>query len=248
MIIIGFILTIYYYIAMGVLFLVFTPLSFLIWVITTPLDKTRSINHIINCFVGKGILALNPFWNTKAVGLEKIDKNETYVVVSNHQSLSDIVMLTYLFPLQYKYVAKKALVFIPFLGWIMAMAHYILLSRNDPKSQFRMMRNCEHLLKEGVSIAIFPEGTRSRQDGELLRFKDGASVLAKKTSSKILPVCMIGNNFSMPTNGFIWTKRVKMTMVILDPISPDDFEKPKELTDFFKQKIKEQLNRKAEYL
>jgi len=185
-------------------------------------------------------MALNPYWNTKAYGLDKIDYKKNYVIASNHQSLSDIVMLTYLKPLQFKYVSKKELVYIPFIGWIMGMSSYILLNRKDPKSQFKMMRTSEKHLNNNMSIAIFPEGTRSK-DGKLLRFKDGASLLSKTTNRPILPICMVGNDNSMPSEGFVWNKRVNMKIFVLDPIFPENYEKTKDITNAVKDAISKKL-------
>lgn len=236
MIIFNFFGTILYYIALTILFATTSLFASIIWLISAPFDKHRRINHRISCFVGQCIITLNPFWKTTGLGLEKIDMNETYVIISNHQSLADIVLLTFLAPLQYKYVAKKELVYVPFIGWIMGMSKYILLNRKDPKSQFKMMKKSEDYLNNNVSVAIFPEGTRSKT-GELLRFKDGASLLAKKTNRKILPICMVGNSKSMPQHGFMWSKRVPLKMFVLDPIDPAGFDKTKDLTNAVKDVI-----------
>ncbi len=240
MIIFSFLGTIYFYITQAILFAIATPIAFLIWLISTPFDRERKLNHRISCTVGQFILLLNPYWNTKASGMDKLDKKKTYVLTSNHQSLADIVMLTYLRPLQFKYVSKKEINYIPFLGWIMSMSKYVLLNRKDPKSQFKMMRTCEKHLNNNISIAIFPEGTRTKT-GELGRFKDGASLLAKNTNTMILPICMVGNQNSMPRKGFMWDKRVPLKMFILDPIDPKSYEKTKDLTNAVKEAINNKL-------
>ncbi|MGL1894068.1 MAG: 1-acyl-sn-glycerol-3-phosphate acyltransferase [Spirochaetaceae bacterium] len=240
MIIINFLGTLLYYLSLILLFTITCVFASIIWILTTPFDRNRRINHRIACFVGQCIITLNPFWNTTGQGLEKYNKNETYVIVSNHQSLADIMLLTFLAPLQYKYVAKKELVYVPFIGWIMGMSKYILLNRRDPKSQFKMMKKSEYYLNNNVSVAIFPEGTRSKT-GDLLRFKDGASLLSKKTNKKILPVCMVGNNYSMPKKGVIWTKRHPLRMFVLDPIDPSNYKKTKDLTNAVKEAISNKL-------
>ena len=182
---------------------------------------------------------LNPFWRIKIHGLDKVDKKETYVISPNHQSLTDICIIASTY-LNLKWVSKKELTFIPFLGWIMTFGKDILLDRKDPKSQVKMMRRCEENLNHGISVAIFPEGTRSR-DGELGRFRDGASLLARKTNRKILPVCNYGNNKAMPKKGFIWTNKVVMNTYFLDPIDPADY-KTKELSNVVKAAIQAKLD------
>lgn len=239
MIIIGLIGTILYYLGIVSLFLIMTPIAAVTWVLTVPFDRQRRLNHALNSFTGKMILWLNPFWKVKFHISDKIDRKETYVIASNHQSLLDIPALASA-PLQFKFVSKKELSYIPFLGWTMSMANYILLNRKDPKSQFKMMRNCENYLKNGMSIGLYPEGTRSGKE-ELGRFKDGASLLAQKTGRRIVPVCMSGNSRCLPEKGFIWTKRININMYMLDPIDPADYEKTKDITVAIKDAISKQL-------
>lgn len=242
MIIVGFFGSIFYYIAIISFFILATPFAFTTWLVTLPFDRYRKVSHWFNCFVGHAIIGFNPFWSVKVHNREKIDPKETYVLAPNHQSLVDIPVLAHLFPMNFKYVSKKELTYVPLLGWIMAFANYVLLSRKDPKSQVKMMKKCEHYLKNEFSIGIFPEGTRSK-NGELGRFKDGASLLAKITEKKVLPICMAGNSKAMPNKGFIWTKRVTFNMYILDPIDPKDFKKTKEVSVAIRDAIQEQLNK-----
>ncbi len=92
-----------------------------------------------------------------------------------------------------------------------------------------------------MSIGIFPEGTRSGQE-ELTRFRDGASLLAKKTGTKIMPICMSGNWKSMPHKLIFWSRRINMNMYFLDPIDPGKFEKTKEITQAIKDAISDKQN------
>ncbi len=240
MIFIGILGSIFYAVAIISFFILITPITFLAWVITTPFDKHRYVNHSINCFIGRMILFFNPFWRVKVHNLDKVNFKDTYLIASNHQSLIDIPILTFLFPLDFKYISKKELTYVPFIGWIMAMAQDVLVSRKDPKSQIKMMKTCEAHLKRGCSIAIFPEGTRSR-DGELGDFKDGAALLAKVTNTKVLPICMVDNFEAMPHKGIFWKKVVTFHAYILDPIDPKDFKKTKDLSVALKDAINNQL-------
>lgn len=240
MILIGFLGTIFYYLAILIFMILYTPICFIMWVVTTPFDKKRLVSHRMNCAVGYMLMVANPFWRTKIYGLKGVDKDATYVIAPNHQSLTDICILSAT-RLRLKWVSKKELTFVPFLGWIMGMANYVLLDRKDPRSQFKMMRSCEHYLENNVSIAIFPEGTRSKT-GELGKFRDGAAMLAKKKGVKILPVCMYGNNTSMPKKGWIWTKLNHQSMYFLDPIDPADFGKTREVSAALKQVIQDKLD------
>jgi len=217
----------------------YTPICFIVWVFTTPFDKERVINHRMNSLVGFMLMFLNPFWRTKIHGLENIDKKQTYVIAPNHQSMTDICILAST-NFDLKWVSKKELTYVPFLGWVMAMAKDVLLDRKDPKSQFKMMRSCEDNLAKGISIAIFPEGTRNKT-GEMGKFRDGASLLARKTKTKILPVCNYGNHLAVPEKGIIWKKKVEMNVYFLDPIDPADY-KTKELSNMTKAAIQSKLD------
>ena len=239
MIIIGLIGTLLYYIILFTFIIFFTPIAFIVWVVTTPFDKKRYVNHHLDCVLGKIIIFLNPFWRAKIHGLDKVNNKETFIIAPNHQSLTDICIIASTH-LDFKWVSKKELTYVPFLGWIMAMAKYVLVDRKDPRSQFSMMRSCEENLNNGVSIAIFPEGTRSKT-GELGKIRDGASMLAKKTGKKIFPVCVHGNHKAMPKKGFIWTKIVPMNVYFLDPIEPGEF-KTKELSNMIRDAIQTKLD------
>lgn len=235
MIIVGILGTVFYYTFIISFFIIMTPIAFLAWLISAPFDRQRRISHWINCYVGKAILFFNPFWRVRIHGMENIDKNGTYIFTPNHQSLIDIPILSST-ALQFKWISKKELTYLPLLGWIMAYAKYVLLSRKDPRSQIKMMRSCENYLNNNMSIGIFPEGTRSGKE-ELGKFRDGASLLAKKTGTKILPICMSGNWKSMPHKLIFWTKRVDMNMYFLDPIDPGSFDKTKEISVAIREAI-----------
>ena len=237
MIIINFLGSMFYYISISCFMIIYSGICFIVWIVATPFDRERKISHKMNCLVGYMIMFLNPFWRVSIKGLENIDRKQTYIFAPNHQSLTDIAILSSL-GLQLKWISKKELVYIPFLGWIMAMAKYVLLDRKNPKSQINMMKSCERLLNNKISIAIFPEGTRSIT-GELGRFRDGASLLSRKTGTKILPICMYGNNESSPQKKFIWTKKVHMTMHALPAIDPVDYDKTKVLSNAIKDVIQE---------
>ncbi|QEN05001.1 hypothetical protein EW093_09860 [Thiospirochaeta perfilievii] len=239
MIILNLLGTLFYYFTFGMFMILYTPVCFLVWIVTTPFDKLRRINHKMNSLVGFLMMFLNPFWRTKIHGLENVDRNETYVITPNHLSLTDICILAST-GLDLKWISKKEISYIPTLGWMMLMGKDILLDRKDPKSQFSMMRKSEYYLNEGVSIAIFPEGTRS-VSGELGKFRDGAALLAKKTNRKVLPVCNYGNNHAMPKKGFIWNKKVEMNMYFLPPIFPSEY-KTKELSNLIKDSIQKKTD------
>ena len=113
-----------------------------------------------------------------------------YVVVSNHESFVDILLLCNL-PMEMKWLSKVEILRIPVLGWLMRIAGDIALDRASRESAGRAMEQARRTLKNRVSVMIFPEGTRST-DEDLLPFKDGAFRLAIKAGVPILPLALSG--------------------------------------------------------
>lgn len=232
------ILSILYYIFAGVGLFIHTLLIIPTWLFSLVFDRKQNLTHLQNCIVARYFIAVNPFWKYEVEGLENFHKDETYVIAANHQSLVDILVINSLLR-KFKWVSKAELGKIPLLGWTMFFARYVLISRKDPKSQFSMMKKCQNYLKSGVSVTLFPEGTRSK-DGKLKRFKDGAFLLAHKTNTKILPVVINSYN-PMPKKGMFWKKKETLKVTILPAIEPREFGKIKELRDFTREKFTELL-------
>jgi len=123
-------------------------------------------------------------------GVKISDPRRPYVVVSNHESFADILLLCNL-PWEMKWLSKIEIFRIPVLGFMMRLAGDIPLDRDSRESAGRAMELCRQALRNHVSVMIFPEGTRST-DEELLPFKDGAFRLAIKTGVPILPLAIVG--------------------------------------------------------
>ena len=111
---------------------------------------------------------INPGWRIKVSGLEKIDKSKSYVIVCNHQSAFDIVLLYRLFT-HFKWVAKKELAKVPVIGWNLILNNSILIDRASAVSTKKMISQGLKHLKGGSSVLIFPEGTRTK-DGQVKRY------------------------------------------------------------------------------
>ena len=107
-----------------ILFFVMAFLSIILY----PFDRKRKIVHAQCFWWADAVTALNPYWKVKVSGLENIDPHKTYVVVANHQSLADIVLM-YKTKIQFKWVAKDSLFKVPVLGWNMQLARHIKLER-----------------------------------------------------------------------------------------------------------------------
>jgi 1-acyl-sn-glycerol-3-phosphate acyltransferase len=197
------------------------PVALLCWALTLPFDRRKVILHRLTCFWASLYTWINPAWPVKVVGREKIDPNETYVMVANHQSLLDIFVLFRLFT-HFKWVSKIENFRIPFIGWNMYLNGYIQLKRGDPSSIAVMLRTCRDNLDAGNSIMMFPEGTRS-PTGKLRRFKPGAFDLAKDAKRPLLPIVVHGTASALPKRGVILQGRHRILIEVLDPIAYSAF-------------------------
>ncbi len=197
------------------------PIAVFIWVITVLFDKKLRYLHLFSSVWGSMHIWINPLWKTTIYGRNKIDPEKTYVMVSNHQSLLDILVIYQLFT-HFKWVSKAELFRVPVMGWNMHLNKYISVNRASKKSHLKMMKQCEQTLESGSSLMIFPEGTRSI-DGIMLAFKDGAFKLAKESKVDILPILLNGTANSLPKRGFIMRESQNIKIQILDPIPYEEF-------------------------
>ena len=217
------------------------PVAVGVWAVTLPFDRRKLLLHQFTCFWASLYTWTNPLWPVSIVGREKIRRGETYVMVANHLSLLDILVLFRLFR-HYKWVSKIENFRIPFIGWNMRLNRYIELRRGDRDSVVQMMADCERTLRAGSSILMFPEGTRSR-DGALQAFKPGAFELALRTQKPILPIVIEGTSNALPKRGFVLQGHHPIRVRILDPIPAQSFAhmSAKELAEQTRALYAEQL-------
>jgi 1-acyl-sn-glycerol-3-phosphate acyltransferase len=205
------------------------PIALAVWALTAPFDPRMRALHAFTCFWGSLYTWTNPAWRVRIVGREKIRRGATYVMVANHQSLLDILVLFRLFA-HFKWVSKIENFRIPLIGWNMALNRYIRLRRGERASVVQMLTQCRETLAAGSSIMIFPEGTRS-PDGRIRAFKTGAFVLAKASGRPILPIVVDGTADALPKRGFVLQGRHRIRVEVLEEIPPESFaeESPEEL-------------------
>jgi len=166
--------------------------------------------------LGRSISRLSPLWTFSVDGTAPADVNDrAYVVVANHQSNADPFLLAHL-PWDMRWIAKEELARWPVAGLAFRWGGDIFFKRGHRPSIVRMMRECRTTLDNGLSLMIFPEGTRSR-DGNLLPFKSGAFSLAIDKQVPILPVVLHGTRNCIP-RGSPWFGRARALGRILDPV------------------------------
>jgi 1-acyl-sn-glycerol-3-phosphate acyltransferase len=165
--------------------------------------------------IGVVVAALNPLWTFRRSGSPPPDPRRPYVVVANHESFADILLISHL-PWEMKWLAKAEMFGIPFLGWLMRLAGDIPVKRGEGRSAVEALQACRKVLAGRVSVMIFPEGTRSAS-GEMLPFKDGAFRLAVSMGVPILPLALTGTGPALPKRGFLFG-RAKAEVRVLEPV------------------------------
>ncbi|MFN8544796.1 MAG: lysophospholipid acyltransferase family protein [Candidatus Binatia bacterium] len=133
--------------------------------------------------------------------LAPVDPRGTYVFMSNHASQLDPLALVAALPeFQMRWVAKKELTRVPIFGWGLRRAGHIVIDRSNHMAAIERLRQAGARTKEGISVIIFPEGTRSRDEQMLLPFKKGGFMLALEAGIPIVPVAVRGSRPLLPRN------------------------------------------------
>jgi len=192
-----------------------------IWGLTVLFDRRLVALHLFSCFWASLYLWVTPAWRVRLEGREKIRRQATYVIVSNHQSQLDILVAFRLF-FPFKWVSKAEVFRLPFIGWNMVLNRYIKLKRGDRESIRQMIAACERALTGGSSVFFFPEGTRS-ENGLLKPFKPGAFALAGKLKLPLLPVVINGTRRALPKGSLNYYGQQQIRLTVLDEISPERF-------------------------
>lgn len=208
---------------------------------TCWVDRTRSVMHGVAGLWARTILfAAQPIWTCRVEGLESIEKGRHYVVVSNHQSMVDILILLAVLPLHFKFTAKKELFSIPVIGWHMGLAKYIAIDRQDPQSRKKALLMARQWLSQKVSLLFFPEGTRSLS-GEIQTFKKGAFQAAKEQGVEILPVVLDGTWNAFPKRSWKIQNRACFNVWIGKPVALGKEELATEVSQKIRREMVERL-------
>lgn len=164
--------------------------------VTALFDRKGKVVHQYARLWGRVALWVNGV-KVKVSGLENLRGKGPYIFMSNHQGSYDIFAILGYLPYQFKWLAKKELFSIPFFGWTMAAAGYISVDRRGTRETVEAINEAAHKIREGMSVVIFPEGSRS-QNGSLQPFKKGGFTLAIKSKVPIVPIAIHGSRTIMP--------------------------------------------------
>lgn len=165
--------------------------------------------------LGRAVAKLNP-WRIHITGLANLEHHQTYVIVSNHQSLADIPLIAHL-PVDTKWLAKAELFKVPLFGLMLRMAGDVPVERSDRRKAAQALLQCARYLRHGCSVIFFPEGTRSR-DGEVLPFNEGPFQLAIREQVSIVPLVVEGTGSALPRRTWLFGGRQDLHLRILPAV------------------------------
>lgn len=220
------------------------------WLVSLPIaafsiltDPRRRLLHRYTSLWAYHYVSWLPLWKTTWSGRDHIQDDATYMIVANHQSLGDILVLFGLGK-HYKWVSKSSIFKVPFVGWNMVANDYVGLKRGDRESILKMLDHCRTHLKKGSSILMFPEGTRS-PDGKLKGFKHGAFSLAKELGVPVVPIVIDGSLEALPKHGFMLRNpwHLPVTLSVLEPMVPREDEDAEALMNRVRDVMAKELAR-----
>ena len=205
------------------------------WLIAMPilliLTILTALTTLIGCRLGNGnfwgyypahiwsrLFCILSLVRIEVRGRENIDKNTSYVFVSNHQGAYDIFLIYGYLNHNFKWMMKKSLRNIPFVGSACAAAGHIFVDNSTPGRLKETLQKAETTLQNGMSLVVFPEGARTFT-GHMGYFKRGAFQLADELQLAVVPVTIDGSFEILPRTGK-WIHRHRMILTIHEPIAP----------------------------
>jgi 1-acyl-sn-glycerol-3-phosphate acyltransferase len=183
-------------------------------------SKKGNVAHLVARIWGRSILFVSGV-HVDVRGLENIPAGRSCILMANHQSNFDIPVLLGRLPVQFRWLAKQELFRIPIFGRGMRGCGYISIDRTNRKLAFESLNEAARKIREGVSVMIFPEGTRSA-DGRIRPFKKGGFVLSVDAGVPIVPIVIHGTRSLMP-KGSLMVRSQDIRMEILAPIDTAEY-------------------------
>lgn len=212
---------VYQYLVVWPVFVLITMFTAIFTLCTTRWKNSEFV-HREQQFWSKSI-----FWllgiRVTVDGLENIQPGQSYIFVSNHQSMLDVWAIYGWLPVIFKWMMKKELEKVPFIGFGCKAAGHIFVDRSNPRAAVRSMKAVEQALTGGVCTVIFPEGTRSKT-GKMGPFKRGAFMIAQHVNLPVIPISLSGC-YEAWRPGRAYASRVPIHMHVGVPILLSDYPK-----------------------
>ena len=196
--------------------LIITPFFLLVWIFTFWWDRRRIAAHFMGIFWAWHYQSLVPQWKLTLEGRERIPWKRPVVMVSNHRSLVDILAL-YKLRRPFKWTSKVENFRLPFIGMVLTLTNSIKVRRESLRSGAKFISQAEAEMKKGSSILLFPEGTRSKTK-TMRPFKEGAFLLAKRSSTGIIPIVLTGSEGTFPLGSGILMGRAHIRIRVLEEV------------------------------
>ncbi len=208
------------YLFLIVICVVYLIISAVALVVCYPFDpKRRVVHNLTRSMVYIFFFLFKWMWQYELYGKENVNPKGNYIIMLNHNAMMDVPLL-YLLPLDFRWVSKREVFMIPFFGQFLVLHGDIAIERGNPAKAMKLvMERGLKWLGRGVSVSIFPEGTRSKS-GEIGRFKSGAFRLAREAKVEILPVVLDGTRELLFKNGMLKPTGV-IKIKALPPVSVD---------------------------
>lgn len=203
---------------------------FLYWIVGK--DFPTQIGHSRAISWGKAIMKATPGWHARIAGKENIPTDRPYVIIANHESMTDIFAI-YLLEVQFRWLSKQEVFKVPLVGQCMRICGYIGISRGQKNSHKEALDKSAETLKKGISMLFFPEGTRSL-DGKPKKFKIGAFKLAIENDVPILPVVLI-NAGKLLKKGSLVPNPANLVIQVLPTVYPNPSESVEDFTSRVEQ-------------
>lgn len=220
-------LSILFYIILVAVTILFFVLLCVTYLLTVVFDSRRTAIHFVSRCWSVCYFYLVPGWRIGKQGFGNIDREGRYVVIVNHRSMLDIILM-YVLPLNFRWVSKKEVYKWPLFGWVLRMHGDITIERGTASGVRKMVREAEGWLSRGVSVTVFPEGSRGKTP-HVGRFHEGAFLMARQAGVGILPCVAEGTGTA--TERWRINFRNRFAVRVLQPVSAEEVASisPKEM-------------------
>jgi 1-acyl-sn-glycerol-3-phosphate acyltransferase len=197
----------------GMVVVIWLPVMVLLVLVTRPFDPNRRVAGGFLRFGAVLVARSFPLWHIRVIG-EWPKDGRSYVVVANHLSHADILLLSHL-PREMKWMAKIDGFRLPLVGWLFRLAGDLPVHQGDPDAASRTLQRAMSYLRSGMSVMVFPEGKRNR--GALLPFRSGAFRLALQSETAMLPIAISGTDEALRRDDWM-LRPAELTARILDVV------------------------------
>ena len=198
-----------------VLVVIVTPFNVLWRIFGAPFDPVNYYGGRLFRLLGVFIVTFTPRWRFDVRGAPPPDPRLPYVVIANHESFADMLLLCHL-PWEMKWLSKASIMKVPMFGWLMWAVRDIPVHRGLASSARAAMAECRDRLSKRASVMMFPEGTRSKTS-EMLPFKDGAFRLAIEAGVPILPLALFGTRNAIAKHDW----RINTSHAVVEILAPE---------------------------